>query len=101
MLIVNVHVQVKPEVAEAFKLASVENARSSLQEPGVARFDVLQQVDDPARFLLVEVYRTTQAAAAHKDTAHYQVWRDTVAGMMAQPRASVKHSPVFPPEEAW
>jgi autoinducer 2-degrading protein len=101
MLIVHVSVSVKPESVEAFKVATVENARQSVLEPGVARFDVVQQADDPARFVLVEVYRSAEAAAAHKETRHYQVWRDTVAGMMAQPRASTKFSNVFPSDEGW
>ena len=99
MLIVHVQVHVKPEFIDAFKKASVENASRSVQEPGIARFDVLQQADDPSRFLLVEVYRTSQAPAEHKETAHYQVWRDTVAAMMAEPRTSVKYSNIFPGEE--
>lgn len=101
MIVVHVHVHVKPECIEAFREASVENARNSVQEPGVARFDVLQQSDDPSRFILVEVYRDEQAPAAHKATAHYAKWRDTVADMMAEPRASVKFSNVFPPDEGW
>jgi quinol monooxygenase YgiN len=101
MLIVHVHVLVKAEYVNAFKTASVENARNSLQEPGIARFDVIQQQDDPARFILVEVYRDSQAAVAHKETAHYAAWRDTVAGMMAQPRSSVKFAYVFPSDEGW
>jgi len=79
----------------------MENARQSLQEPGIARFDVVQQSDDPTRFVLVEVYRSSDAAAAHKETTHYQVWRDTVADMMAQPRSSTKFANVFPSDEAW
>jgi quinol monooxygenase YgiN len=101
MLIVHVHVHVKPEFIDAFKEASLENARLSVQEPGIARFDVIQQVDSPSRFILVEVYRTPQAPAAHKDTAHYQVWRDKVAEMMAEPRSSVKYANLFPGEEGW
>ncbi len=101
MLIVHVHVHVKPEFVEAFRQATVENAQESVKEPGVARFDVLQQSDDPTRFILVEVYRTPEAPAQHKETAHYQRWRDTVAGMMAEPRTSVKYANVFPPDEAW
>ncbi len=101
MLIVHVHVHVKPESVEAFKQASIENARNSVQEPGIARFDVIQQTDDPTRFVLVEVYRTAEAPAAHKDTAHYAAWRDAVAGMMAEPRTSAKYSNVFPAEEGW
>jgi len=83
MLIVHVHVHVKPESVEAFKQACVENARESVKEPGIARFDVVQQADDPTRFVLVEAYRTVDAPAKHKETAHYGKWRDTVASMMA------------------
>ena len=91
MLVVHVHVQVKTESVEAFKQATLENARLSLQEPGIARFDVAQQQDDPTRFVLVEAYRNPQAPAAHKETKHYQTWRDAVAPMMAEPRTSVKY----------
>lgn len=101
MLVVHVHVHVKPDSVEAFREASVENARNSVQEPGVARFDVIQQNDDPTRFILVEVYRTTEAPAEHKQTAHYQKWRDTVADMMAEPRQAVKFGNVFPDEADW
>ncbi len=96
MLIVHVHVHTHPDQVEAFKAATVANARASLQEPGIARFDVIQQNDDPTRFLLVEIYRTPAAASAHKETAHYATWRDTVAPMMATPRSSVKFTNVFP-----
>jgi len=101
MLIVHVHAHVKPECVEAFREATVENAQNSIQEPGVARFDVIQQADDPTRFILVEVYRTPEAPAQHKDTAHYQKWRDAVAPMMAEPRTSVKYVNVFPPDAGW
>ena len=94
MLIVHVHVRVKPEFVEAFREASSENARNSRQEPGIATFDVLQQTDDPTRFLLIEIYRNGEAPARHKETAHYAVWRDTVANMMAEPRTSVKYAAV-------
>ena len=96
MLIVQVNVRVKPECVEAFRAATVENARQSVRESGIARFDVLQQSDDPTRFVLIEVYRTADAPAAHKATSHYQVWRDAVAPMMAEPRGSVKFGNVFP-----
>ena len=95
MLIVHVHVRVKPECVELFKVATLENARRSMEEPGIARFDVLQQQDDPTRFVLVEAYRTADAPAAHKATAHYAKWRDTVADMMAEPRTSVKYTDAF------
>ena len=101
MLIVHVNVKVKPEDIEAFRLATLENARLSRQEPGIARFDVVQQLDDPTRFLLVEVYRSDDAPTRHKETAHYQKWRDTVAPMMADPRTSVKFSKVFPDDQGW
>ena len=96
MMLVHVHVRVKPECVEAFKHATIVNARESRKERGIRCFDVLQQQDDPARFLLVEAYLTTEASMAHKATTHYQIWRDTVASMMAEPRASVKFSNVFP-----
>lgn len=101
MVIVHVHVHVKPEFVERFREATVENARRSLTEPGIARFDVLQQSSDPTRFVLTEVYRTSGAPAAHKATAHYQTWRDAVADMMVEPRTSVQLTNVFPEEEGW
>jgi quinol monooxygenase YgiN len=101
MLIVHVFVHVKPDRIEDFEAASIENARSSVREPGVARFDVIQQCDDPARFVLVEVYRSTEAANSHKETAHYAKWRDTVAEMMAEPRRGVKFSNIFPDDPGW
>jgi (4S)-4-hydroxy-5-phosphonooxypentane-2,3-dione isomerase len=101
MLIVHVQVRVSAGDVEAFKAATTENARQSVQEPGIARFDVVQQEDDPTRFVLVEAYRTAEAPAAHKETTHYHVWRDTVAPMMAEPRSSVKYVNVFPGAEGW
>jgi len=101
MFIVHVFVQVKKEQVEAFKEATIENARQSLQEPGIARFDVVQQQGDPTRFVLVEVYRTPDDPVRHKETAHYKKWRDTVADMMAEPRSSIKFSNVFPGIEGW
>lgn len=101
MLIVHVTVRVKPECVAAFREATAENACQSLRELGVARFDVVQQRDDATRFVLVEVYRDEAAAGAHKETAHYQIWRDTVAAMMAEPRASVKYAAVFPDAAEW
>jgi len=101
MHIVHVHAHVKPESVADFKQATIENARSSAQEPGIARFDVVQQQDDATRFVLIEVYRTTEAAARHKETAHYAKWRDAVATMMAEPRHSVRHSAVFPDPQGW
>src|SRR3954467_3129458 len=96
MLVVHVHVRVKLEYIDAFKAATLANARASVQEPGIARFDVVQQADDPTRFVLIEAYRTSTAPAVHKETAHYATWRDTVAPMMAEPRTSVKFGAIFP-----
>ena len=101
MLIVHVHVHVKPESIDAFKKASLENARNSIQELGVARFDVVQRQDDPTRFVLVEVYRTPDDPARHKETDHYKLWRDTVVEMMVEPRSSLKYENVFPDDEGW
>lgn len=101
MFIVHVFVHVKAEDVDAFKAATLENARHSVQEPGIARFDVIQQLDDPTHFVLVEVYRSEAAPAAHKQTAHYAQWRDAVAEMMAEPRTSRKYSNVFPDENGW
>ena len=96
MLVVHVHVHVKPEFVDQFKQVSLENARHSVQEPGIARFDVVQQPDDPTRFVLVEAYRSVEATTAHKATKHYEIWRDAVAPMMAEPRYSVKFTNIFP-----
>ena len=101
MQIVLVHVHVKPEFVEAFQQASIQNARDSVKEPGIARFDVIQQADDPTRFILVEIYRSAEANAAHKGTAHYAEWRDTVAGMMAEPRQGIPYTNIFPTDENW
>jgi len=96
MQIVHVHVHVRPEFVEAFKQVTLENAAHSVKEPGIARFDVLQQTDDPTRFILVEVYRTVQAPGAHKETPHYRLWRDAVMKMMVEPRQGVKYNNIFP-----
>jgi quinol monooxygenase YgiN len=101
MFIVHVFVHVKDGQSQAFLDATIENARASLTEPGIARFDVIAQNDDPLQFLLIEVYRTPDDPARHKETAHYQKWRDTVADMMAEPRRSVKYSNVLPDEQGW
>ena len=96
MIIVHVFVHVTPDAVDAFATASLENARNSVLERGVVRFDVIQQDDDPTKFLLIEVYRTPADPALHKETAHYATWRDTVASMMAEPRRSVKYRALFP-----
>jgi (4S)-4-hydroxy-5-phosphonooxypentane-2,3-dione isomerase len=101
MNIVQVHVHVKPEFVEAFKQATIENASNSVKEAGIARFDVIQQADDPTRFILVEVYKTADAPAAHKETAHYAKWRDTVVDMMAEPRQGIKYGNIFPGDAGW
>jgi quinol monooxygenase YgiN len=101
MNIVLVHVHVKTEAIEDFKAISLENARNSIQEPGIARFDVIQQADDPTRFILVEVYRDAEASAKHKETAHYMAWRDRAIDMMAEPRYSIKYQNIFPDEAGW
>lgn len=100
-MIVHVHVHVKPEDVEAFRQATIENASNSVKEPGIARFDVLQQDDDPTQFVLCEVYRDAGAPAQHRATAHYQVWAERVAGMMAEPRTRVICSNVFPADAGW
>ena len=101
MHIVHVFVHVKPECIAAFQAATLANARASLLEPGVARFDVIQQADAPTRFVLVEVYRTPADQAAHRETAHYTTWRDTVAPLMAEPRSATKFLNLFPSDDAW
>ncbi len=101
MLVVHVHVHVLPEQVDAFIAATKANALASLQEPGVARFDVVQQVDDRTRFVMVEVYKTGEAPAQHKETRHYAAWRDSVAAMLASPRSSVKFQSLCPEEPRW
>jgi len=101
MQIVLVHVHVKPDFIDAFHSATLENARNSVKEEGIARFDVIQQQDDPSRFVLVEVYRDDDAPARHKETAHYMKWRDAVVDMMAEPRQGIKYTNVFPNDEDW
>ena len=101
MIVVHVQVHVASDQVEAFREATLANARASVQEPGIARFDVLQRSDDPTRFVLVEVYRSAEAPARHKETAHYLRWRDAVATMMAAPRTSVRFDNVFPDDGGW
>ena len=101
MQIVLVHVNVKPEFVEAFKDASIANASNSVMEAGVVRFDVIQQADDPTKFILVEVYKSAEAPAAHKETPHYLRWRDTVAEMLAGPRQGIKYTNIFPEDADW
>jgi autoinducer 2-degrading protein len=101
MVVVYVHIHVKPEWVEAFQQATLANARQSITEPGIARFDVLQHADDPTRFVLVEAYRTPDAPTAHKATPHYLAWRDAVAPMMAEPRQGVQFHNLFPQDQDW
>jgi (4S)-4-hydroxy-5-phosphonooxypentane-2,3-dione isomerase len=101
LIVVHVQVQVKADAVEAFRAATTANARASLLEAGVARFDVLQDLADPTRFVLCEAYRSPEAVAAHKETAHYQTWRDAVADLMATPRSSRKFVNVHPEDAAW
>jgi len=101
MFIVHVQVHVKPEFVESFRHATIENARNSIHEAGIARFDIIQQQDDPSRFVLVEVYRDTKAQANHKETPHYIKWRDSVAAMMAETRTSIKYTNIFPDDQGW
>jgi autoinducer 2-degrading protein len=101
MLVVHVHVHVKPEQLEAFVALTRKNSNESLKEPGVARFDLVQQSDDRTRFILVEAYKTPEAPAQHKETPHYAAWRDAVAPMMASPRTSVKFESLCPDEARW
>lgn len=101
MHIVHVFLHIKDDRVEQFKNATIENAQSSLREPGVARFDLIQQVDDPTRFLLVEVYRTLEDADRHKDTLHYKHWHEVVGPLMAEPRTRIIYRNVYPDESGW
>jgi len=101
MLIAIIHVHVNPESIDAFREATMVNARKSVTEPGIARFDFVQQADDPTRFVLIEVYRDADAPERHRETAHYAIWRDAVAEMMAEPRARAQYSNIFPADAGW
>lgn len=101
MLVAIVHVHIKPEFIEAFKNATLDNASNSIKEPGVSRFDVYQQSDDPTRFSLVEIYKSEDDPARHRETAHYAHWRDAVSEMMAEPRARITYNIFYPPASEW
>ena len=101
MHIVHVFIQVKEEYLEAFKAATLDNARNSVQEPGIARFDIIQEQEDPTRFVLVEVYRTPDDPARHKETAHYDAWQSIVADMLVEPRSRLRYINVYPADEDW
>jgi quinol monooxygenase YgiN len=99
--IVLVDVSVKPTDVDKFIQSTLDNAKNSRLEPGVARFDIIQDKDDLTKFVLIEAYHTTEDAAKHKETAHYARWRDQVADMMAEPRKSAKYTNIFPDENGW
>jgi (4S)-4-hydroxy-5-phosphonooxypentane-2,3-dione isomerase len=101
MYIVHVHVHVKADQVESFKAVTLENAKASLKEPGIARFDVIQQADDPSRFILVEVYRSSEDPARHKETAHYNRWREAAEPLMAEPRTRTVFVNLFPDDKGW
>ena len=101
MLIVHVFVHVKPDSVDAFKTATLDNARNSIKEPGVVRFDVVQQDDDPTQFALLEIYRDAEAPARHKETAHYAAWVAAVEPMLAEPRSRVRYHEIFPDPARW
>ncbi|PWB50887.1 MAG: antibiotic biosynthesis monooxygenase [Anaerolineales bacterium] len=101
MIVAIINIHVKPESVELFKAATIDNARNSMKEPGVIRFDFYQQTDDSFRFVLVEIYKTEVDIAKHRDTAHYVRWRDSVADMMVEPRARNTYHIVYPPEAEW
>jgi autoinducer 2-degrading protein len=101
MFIMHVHIHVKADCIEAFKAATLANAQASVREPGIVRFDVLQRRDDPTRFVLVEVYRSTEAPAAHKQTAHYATWAELAVPMMAESRTREEFTNVFPGDTGW
>jgi autoinducer 2-degrading protein len=99
MIVTCVHIQVKKDLIDRFINATIDNHRESVREPGNLRFDFLQMADDPCQFMLYEAYESEQAAAEHKLTSHYAIWRDTVADYMAEPRKGVKYK-IIEPEDA-
>lgn len=101
MFIVQVHIHVKEGAIDEFVTASIDNARHSVQEPGIARFDLIQEKEDPTRFVLLEVYRTEEDSGIHKQTEHYAIWRDRVESIIAEPRHSVKYRNLFPDDQGW
>jgi autoinducer 2-degrading protein len=101
MHIMHVHIRIKPEHVKAFQEATIENAANSMKEPGVARFDFVQQADDPTRFMLLEVYRDTDALAKHRESAHFNAWATTVADMFAEPRTRSFYTNIFPADAGW
>ena len=101
MLIILVQVHVKPEFLEEFKQATIVNATNSVKEPGIARFDVIQQEDDPTRFVLMEAYRNPEAALKHRETAHYLAWVEKAEGWLAEPRTRARYLNIFPDDQGW
>ncbi len=101
MLVVHVHIRVKPEDVEGFKKITIKNARNSLKEPGIIRFDMIQKEDDPAYFVLSEVYKDVEATTKHKETPHYAEWRAAAESMMTEQRHSVRFKDIFPEEKYW
>ncbi len=101
MFIIHVFCHVKPDKVEEFKASIIENARNSIQEPGIARFDVIQQADDPTRFVLAEAYRSQEDNAKHRETAHYKKWAALATELLAEPRSRIVYNNVFPDEQGW
>jgi autoinducer 2-degrading protein len=101
MHILHVHVHVKPEHLDAFQTATIENAGHSVQEPGCVRFDVIQQADDPTRFVLIEIYRDAESHAAHRETPHYHAWIERATDMLAEPRTRTVYRNVYPGDDAF
>jgi len=101
MHIVHISIHVKDDKIEEFKNATIENATNSIQEQGVARFDLIQQTDDPTRFMLLEIYRTPDDVTRHKETAHYKRWQETVEPLMKEPRSRIIYRNIFPDEDGW
>lgn len=101
MHIVQVYIEVKPDCIEDFIEATIMNAKASLNEPGIARFDILQDQSDPNLIVLNEVYRTPMAPAKHKETEHYNRWKETVANMLVSPRTRKLYNNIFPKDDAW
>jgi (4S)-4-hydroxy-5-phosphonooxypentane-2,3-dione isomerase len=101
LFIIHVQVRVLPDAVETFRAATLANARGSVNEPGCARFDVVQDADDPTRFVLLEAYRSAEAREDHRKTAHYLAWRDAVAPLMAEPRSARTFTNVHPDDAGW
>jgi (4S)-4-hydroxy-5-phosphonooxypentane-2,3-dione isomerase len=101
MHILHVHLKVKPERIDDFIAATIENAKASLQEPGCVRFDVIQEAEDPARFVLVEIYRDQAGHAAHRESPHYNAWAERAPDMLAEPRSRTVYRNVYPGDDAF